>query len=85
MRGLPSLDVSSFDTSNVTNMTSMFYGCSNLTSLDLSDWVISDATDTSGMFDGCSKLTSIRMKGCSEGTINKIKAVMPSGASISTV
>ena len=83
--GLTSLDLSNFNTSKVTNMTQMFGNCSGLTSLTLSGWVISDATDTSGMFDGCSKLTSIRMKGCSEGTINKIKAVMPSSAHISTV
>ena len=83
--GLTSLDLSNFNTSNVTDMDSMFIYCSGLASLDLSDWVISDATDTSGMFDGCGKLSTITMKGCSEGTINKIKAVMPSSAHISTV
>ena len=83
--GLASLDLSNFNTSKVTYMNSMFDSCSNLTSLTLSDWVISDATDTSGMFDGCGKLSTITMKGCSEGTINKIKAVMPSSAHISTV
>ena len=37
-RNLTSLDVSHFDTSNVTNMYYMFYNCSGLTTLDLSSW-----------------------------------------------
>ena len=84
--GLTSLDLSGWDTSKVTYMGYMFYDCSGLTSLDLSGWDIkSSVTNTNGMFDGCSNLTSIRMKGCNQTTINKIKAVMPSSASISTV
>ena len=84
--GLTSLDLSGLDTIKVTYMGYMFYGCSGLTSLDLSGWDIkSSVTNTNGMFDGCSNLTSIRMKGCNQTTINKIKAVMPSSASISTV
>ena len=81
---LTSLDLRNFNTSNVGDMGGMFYGCSRLTSLDLSDWVISDATDTSGMFDDCSNLTSIRMASCNQTTINKIKAVKPSSATIVT-
>ena len=40
---------------------------------------------TTDMFNGCSKLKTIRMKGCNQTTIDKIAAVKPSGASISTV
>ena len=83
--GLTSLDLSHFNTSNVNDMSYMFYNCSSLTSLTLSGWVISDATNTSYMFRDCTSLTSIRMAGCNQTTINKIKAVMPSSASISTV
>ena len=71
---------------NITDIKGIFQYCSGLTSLDLSGWDIkSSVTNTNGMFDGCSNLTSIRMKGCNQTTINKIKAVMPSSASISTV
>ena len=79
---LKSLDLSNFNTSNVTDMNSMFNDCSGLTSLDLSGWDMSNVTDTTAMFNGCSPLLKIRMVGCSEATINKIKAVIPSGASI---
>lgn len=35
---LTSLDVSNFDTSNITNFEGMFSHCENLTTLDLSDF-----------------------------------------------
>ena len=81
---LTSLDLSSFNTSNVTDMNYMFDGCSGLTSLDLSGWVINDATSVGYMFKNCTSLTSIRMKGCSEATIQKIRNVKPSSATIVT-
>ena len=70
------------DTSKVTDMSSMFDSCSNLTSLTLSGWDMSKVTDTTDMFNGCGKLSTITMKGCSQDTINKITAVKPSGATI---
>ena len=71
---LTSLDLSGWDTSNVTNMTAMFQNCSALTSLDLSGWNTSNDTNIGGMFGNCSALKTIRMIGCSQTTIDKIKA-----------
>ena len=48
------------DTSAVTDMGSLFYGCSSLTSLDLSSFVISANTDMTSMFQNCSALTEIK-------------------------
>ena len=70
---LTSLDLSHFNTSNVTNMSRMF-ARSKLTTLNLSGWNTSNVTDMSWMFDGCSNLKTIKMVGCNEETINKIKA-----------
>ena len=81
---LTSLDVSNFNTSNVTNMSNMFQLCKCLISLDLSGWDMSNVNTLSNMFEGCPPSLKIRMVGCSEATINKIKAVMPSGATIVT-
>ena len=50
-----------FNTSNVTNMGSMFWRCSNLTSLNLSNFNTSNVTSMSGMFSGCSSLTSLNL------------------------
>ena len=71
---LTSLDVYGLDTSNVTIMSEMFYNCSALTSLDLSGWNTSNVTEMSDMFYDCKALKTIRMVGCSQTTIDKIKA-----------
>ena len=57
--GLTNLDVSNFDTSNVTYMGDMFAYCSGLTSLDVSKFDTSNVTYMYGMFEGCSGLTSL--------------------------
>ena len=51
--------ISKLNTSEVTNMSSMFSGCSALTSLDLSNFDTSKVTKMSSMFDLCSALTSL--------------------------
>ena len=73
-RSITYLDVSKFNTSKVTNISWMFGNCKSLTSLDLSGWDISKVTNMSNMFKGCSALKTIRMVGCSQTTIDKIKA-----------
>ena len=45
------------DTSSVTNMSSMFYSCSNLIAVPLFD--TSSVTNMSSMFQSCSKLTTV--------------------------
>ena len=57
--GLTSLDLSNFDTSNVTVMDQMFGDCISLTSLDVSNFDTSKVTDMRYMFENCSKLTEI--------------------------
>ena len=71
---LTSLDVSRWNTSKVTSMWSIFSSCSSLTSLDLSGWDTSKVTSMPNMFANCSSLKTIRMVGCSQNTIDKIKA-----------
>lgn len=56
---LSSLDLSSFDTSNVIDMASMFWKCSNLNSLNLSSFDTSNVTNMCRMFYGCSNLSSL--------------------------
>ena len=78
------LDLSGWDTSNVTNMSGMFSGTPSLTDLDLSGWNTSKVTNMGSMFRDCYSLKTIRMVGCSEETINKIKQAIPSGCTIVT-
>ena len=48
-----------FNTSKVTNMSSMFSGCSSLESLDLSHFDTRNVTDMTAMFEDCSSLESL--------------------------
>ncbi len=50
-----------FDTSNVTDMNSMFFDCSELTTLDLSGLNTSNVSDMHSMFTGCSKLKNLNL------------------------
>ena len=61
MSNLTSLDLSGFNTSNVTSMYYMFYGMSNLTSLNLSSFDTSKVTDMHHMFYGISNLASLNL------------------------
>lgn len=63
-RGLPNLaDISglkNWNTENVTDMNSAFYGCSALTSLtNLENWDTSNVTDMHEIFSNCTGLTSL--------------------------
>ncbi|BDR55448.1 BspA family leucine-rich repeat surface protein [Xylocopilactobacillus apis] len=50
------------DTSEVTNMASMFNGCQLLTSLDVSHFDTSQVTDMQYMFQSCDSLTSLHVE-----------------------
>ena len=56
---IDSFDSYYFDTSNTTNMNSMFYRCLNLKEMDLSHFDTSKAEDLSAMFYGCENLKSL--------------------------
>ena len=68
LSNLTSIDLSNFDTSNVTVMANMFALCPNLTTIDLSGFDTSKVTNMSFMFYNCSNLTTIKgaidMKHC---------------------
>ena len=49
------------NTSAVTDMSDMFYGCYSLTSLNLSNFNTSKVTDMNSMFSGCSSLTELNV------------------------
>ena len=62
-----------YDTSNVTDMSRMFYQCSALTGeLDLSEWDTSKVTTMYYMFYNCSKLTSINVSNWDTSKLTKI-------------
>ena len=83
---LTSIDVSNFDTSNVTNMAFMFNSCKLITVLDLSNWDVSNVTSMSSMFSSCTSLTNfqapqninvnIAFNGCNNLTIDSLLSIL---------
>ena len=60
---LTKIDLSGWDTSNITDMAEMFKDCSSLTSLDVSNFNTSKVTNMSDMFSSCSSLTTLDVSG----------------------
>ena len=61
IKNILELDLSNFDTSQVTDMSNMFYGMSNLTTLNLSNFDTSKVINMGSMFYGMSNLTSLNL------------------------
>lgn len=58
-KGITDLNVSSFDTRNVTDMGWMFSSCESLMALDVSSFDTRNVTDMGGMFHGCKRVQSL--------------------------
>ena len=59
LTALEEIDLSSFDTSNVTNMSGMFNYCTKLKQLDLSNFDTSNVTSMRAMFQRCESLEEV--------------------------
>ena len=57
------LDLSDWDTSNVTSMNNMFSNCHALTNLDVSKFNTSNVTSMNSMFSNCYALTNLDVSG----------------------
>lgn len=75
MRGLfaydnfSSIDLSEVKAPNVTNVSGMFFVCTNLISVDLSSLNTSNVTDMSSMFENCHALKAVVMPTTSLGEV----------------
>ena len=81
---LASLDLSGWNTAKVTDMSNMFMLC-QAKSLDLSGWDMTSVETTNNMFFRCNSLKTIRMIGCNQTTIDKIKAQLKSDGILNNV
>ena len=67
---LTDIDLSSFNTEQVTNMAYMFYGCINLASIDLSSFNTKNIINMSNMFNECKNLKSIDLSSFDTKNVN---------------
>ena len=75
IKNIIELDLSSFDTSQVTNMSSMFRGMSNLTTLNLSNFDTSQVTNMDSMLASVSNLTTIDLSSFDTSKVTDISAM----------
>ena len=66
------LDLSWLDTSNMTNMGSMFSNCMEMETLDLSSFDTSNATNMSYMFNNCQALTNLDISNFNTTNVTKM-------------
>ena len=82
---MTSIDLSTLDTSEVTNMQRMFMGCSSLTSLDLSNFDTSNVTNMAPMFMGCSSLTSLDLSNFDTSNVTNMGAMFMGCSSLTSL
>ena len=86
MRNLESITGMSYlNTSEVTNMSWMFYNCSKLTSLDVSHFNTSKVTDMYAMFLNCSSLTSLDVSGFNTAKVTDMRYMFAGCPSLQTI
>ena len=71
-----SLDIGNWDTSNVTDMDSMFYYCTNLTSLDLSNFDTSNVTNMQRMFNLCNSLEILNLSNFDTNKVTNMSSML---------
>ena len=86
MQNLESITGMSYlNTSEVTNMASMFARCNQLSSIDVSYFITSRVTDMSSMFYGCSALTSLDLSSFNTANVKKMRTMFYSNSNLRTV
>ncbi len=84
-RNLSTLDLSGFDTSQVTDMSRMFGNCSSLSSLDVSSFDTSQVTSMSSMFSWCSSLSSLDLSNFDTSQVTHIWGMFSNCSSLSAL
>lgn len=82
---LTALDISLLDTSAVTDMRGMFYGCSALEQLDLSDWNTEQVKNMSRLFYGCTALKRVNLNGWNTSNVTDMGSLFYNCASLTAL
>ena len=82
---LTTLDLSGWDTSQVTRMENMFANCQNLTTLDVSNFDTSQVTHMTGMFSGCKSLTTLDVSNFDTSQVTSMRLMFGFCQSLTTL
>ena len=69
---IKSIDLSKFDSSEVTEMVGMFYGCTSLISINLDNFKTSSVTNMGSMFYLCKKLPSLNLNSFDTSSVSNM-------------
>ena len=70
---LKTIDLSSFDTSQVTSMIQAFYQCNKLETIDLTNIDTSKVSDTGWLFSGCSSLQTLDLSSLDTSKVTSMR------------
>ena len=79
------LNLSSWDTTKVGTMNSMFSRCDFLTTLDLSSFNTSNVSDMTSMFDGCDSLTTLDLSSFNTSNVIDMHYMFSGCSSLATL
>ncbi len=80
-----SMDLSKLDTSNVTDMGSMFDNCSSLTTLDVSNFNTENVTNMGSMFGRCTNLTELDLSAFDVANVTNMSSMFGSCGSLKSL
>lgn len=79
------LDLSNFDTSAVTDMSSMFYSCESLITLDVSSFDTSKVTNMNGMLSYCVNLEELDLRNFDTSKVTDMNGMFRSCSSLTSL
>ncbi len=79
------LDLSSLDTSKVTDMTNIFMSCNNLTEINLSTWDTGNVVKMKSLFQNCYKLKSINISHFNTSNVTDMQQLFYDCESLTTL
>ena len=82
---MTSLDLSDYNTANVSIMNSMFAYCSNLSSINLSSFNTANVTDMASMFLNCNSLSSLDLSNFNTTNVTDMSSLFYGCSSLSTL
>ena len=82
---LQSINLSSFNTTNVNNMSGMFCYCSSLQSIDLSLFNTTNVNNMSGMFSRCTSLKSLNLSSFNTNNVNDMNSMFYGCSSLQSI
>ena len=72
-QGGVNVNLNMIDTSKITDMGVVFFGCTSLQNLDVSEWDVSNVKDMYGMFSDCKSLETLDISGWDVSNVKNMR------------